>query len=429
MSDYMFMLESHLSQAQNAAIAEIQRLMARLQINVFLTGGALRDMLASLPVRDLNFTLEGSPLKLLRALEKDAGVAVQNADDVRKSYEIVFPNGVLAEISMARIEKYAKPGGAPKVTPATIHEDLRGRDFSINCLAVSLAKGSRGLLLDPTNGLSDFGLRELRTVSPYTLLDDPSRILKLVTLQARLGFQLDERTKRQYESARERKLEALIAPEALRREIVKIGEEFNPVPILEALEREGFLELYFPGFKGTKLNTAGFGKLQKLRGLIPFGAQMKEDRLAIFLWTVSEKWTPKEKQAFANNCKLTKRELDAWKNLETKAKKLSDTLKSPKLQKPSLVHQALLPAPLEQILVLLYQPGSRTVQDRIRNYLQRYLPLAMEVDDSEVLHAGLDPTSPKGIAMKKQLIAAKLDARPRKPAPTGEPVYSPPPSA
>jgi tRNA nucleotidyltransferase (CCA-adding enzyme) len=76
MSDYIFMLESHLSQAQNFAVGEVQRLMAKLQINVFLTGGALRDMLASLPVRDLNFTVEGSPSRLVKALEKEAGVYV-----------------------------------------------------------------------------------------------------------------------------------------------------------------------------------------------------------------------------------------------------------------------------------------------------------------------------------------------------------------
>src|SRR5436190_978474 len=112
MSDYMFMLESHLSQTQNFAVSEIQRMMAKLQINVFLTGGALRDMLAGVPVRDLNFTLEGSPAKLMKALEKESGVRVLNSDEVRKSYEIVFPNGVLAEISMARTEKFVKMGAA-----------------------------------------------------------------------------------------------------------------------------------------------------------------------------------------------------------------------------------------------------------------------------------------------------------------------------
>jgi len=428
MSDYMFMLESHLSQSQNFVIAEVQRMMAKLQVNVFLTGGALRDMLAGLPVRDLNFTLEGSPLKLVRSLEKEAGIRILNSDDTRKSYEIVFPNGVLAEISMARIEKYVKPGAKPKVIAATIHEDLKGRDFTINCLAISLAQGSRGLLLDPTNGLSDFALRELRTATSHTLMDDPSRVLKLVTLQARLGFQLDERTSRQYKSAREAKLERLIPAEALRREIVKIGEEFNPLTIIETLQKEGLLELYFPEFTGVKLNAAGFQKLLRFRGMVPFGAQIKEDRFSLFLYTISEKWTPKDKQTFIKNCKLSKREVDKWKNLEAKSKTLQNALKSAKLQKPSLVYALLSEAPAESIFILLGKSPLRLVQDRIKNYLQKYLPAAIEITDEDVVAQGGNPASPKGQQLKKQLIAAKLDARPRKVA-VIDPAYSPQASA
>ncbi len=425
MSDTMFQLESHLSTAQNAAVAEVQKIMAQLQTNVFLTGGALRDMVAGLAVRDLNFTVEGSPAKLLKALEKQAGAKVLKADETRKSYEIVFPSGVLAEVSMARVEKYAKPGGTPKVSPASIHEDLRGRDFSMNCLAISLARGSRGLLLDPTNGLSDLRDRLLRSVSPYTLVNDPSRILKLVTLEARLGFTLDERTRSQYESAREAKLEKKIPADALRREMIKIAEELNPLPILEKLEQEKLLELYFPGFAGPKLNAAGFTKMLKLRGLLPFGANFEEDRLTLFLVTVSEKWTPKDKAAFSKTAKLTKKEQDAWKSADKRAKALETALKSAKLTKPSLIFEKLYGAPLELILILLYRSTQRVVQDRIKNYLQKYLPAAMEVSDEEVAAAGADPKSPKGQTLKRKLMLTRVDARPKKPIVAAEPEHNP----
>lgn len=280
------------------------------------------------------------------------------------------------------------------------------------------------MLLDPTNGLSDFSLRELRTVSSHTLMDDPSRVMKLMTLQARLGFQLDERTKAQYERAREAKIEESISPEALRREIVKIGEEFNPLPILETLEREGFLKLYFPAFSGAKLNAAGFQKLLKLRGMVPFGTHLKEDRFSLFMFTISEKWTPKEKLEFIKNCKLPKREADAWKNLESKTKGLGNTLKSAKLQKPSLIYAALVDAPAEYIFVLLSKSPLRLVQDRIKNYLQRHLPMAMEVTDDDVVEAGGVLGTPKAQAIRKQLIAAKLDARPKK-VPMAETAYNP----
>jgi tRNA nucleotidyltransferase (CCA-adding enzyme) len=428
MSDYMFLLESHLSPAQNSVVQQIQLLMAELKVNVFLTGGALRDLRVGLPVRDLNFTLESNPIKLVRALEA-SGVTLLNADETRKSYELLFPNGVLAEVSMARVERPSKPGAKPRILPATIHEDLKGRDFTLNALAVSLARNSRGLLLDPTNGTSDFTGRELRTVTAHTLSDDPSRLLKLVILQARLGFALDERTRNQYNAAREAKLETQIPPEALRREIIKIGEELNPLPILEMLDKERLLDLYFPGFTGPKINAAGFQKIQRLRALLPFGVPFKEDRLSLFLAIVSEKWTPKEKQAFLQATAFLPRELSAWRSLESKSKALQAALQQAKLSKPSQVYATLIDVPAEQLLILLHRSTIRSVQDRIKNFLAKYLPTALEITDEDVLAAGLTPGTPKGNALKKQLITKRLDARPKKVVTELDPAYSPPPEA
>ena len=98
------------------------------------------------------------------------------------------------------------------VRPATIHEDLRGRDFTINSIALSLNPASRGLLLDPNNGVGDLERKELRAVSNYTLYDDPIRLLRVLRFKVRLGFNIDERTKMQYDNAREAQLETRIPP-------------------------------------------------------------------------------------------------------------------------------------------------------------------------------------------------------------------------
>ena len=60
--------------------------------------------------------------------------------------------GVHATIGMARQEKYPKPGEKPVVKPATLHEDLRGRDFTINSMALELTPGSFGAFIDPFDG-------------------------------------------------------------------------------------------------------------------------------------------------------------------------------------------------------------------------------------------------------------------------------------
>ena len=225
MPDYMFMLESRLSSDQHRALAHVQSAATAADLKLYLTGGAVRDLLGHFPIVDLDFTVEGLPSKMVKDLAKHAGAKIAAEDGHRKSYDLIFPGGVTVEISMARAERYPKPGTRPQVTPTQIHEDLRRRDFSINAMAISLNPGSRGLLLDPNIGQSDLERRELRTVSNYALYDNPARILRLIRFQARFGFQIEERTKNQLQNAREAGMAGHIDAEAKHRELHAMAEE------------------------------------------------------------------------------------------------------------------------------------------------------------------------------------------------------------
>src|SRR6185295_11966411 len=128
--------------------------------------------------------------------------------------------------------RYGKTGSKPQVSPATIQEDLRGRDFTANAIALSLNKASRGLLLDPMNGLADIERRELRAVTTYGFYDDPSRLLRLERFRVRLGFGVEERTQMQVSNAREAEVEKLIPGRVLGAELKRIAMEDSPAEIL-----------------------------------------------------------------------------------------------------------------------------------------------------------------------------------------------------
>lgn len=418
MSDYMFMLESHLSAEQSRVVGEVQNAAAAANLNLFLAGGAIRDMLGGFPTRDLDFVVEGNALKLAKTIAHATGAEVVHVDENRRLAELRFAGGVNAQIAMARQEKFARPGGKPQVSPATIYEDLRNRDFTINAIALSLNRASRGLLLDPTNGLSDLERRELRTVSNYTLYDDPIRLLRLLRFRTRFGYSVAERTRSQFDNAREAGVEKHISAGALLGELRQIAEESNAAEVLKALEETKLLSLYSPVLTGAKLNLPGFQKLQKAKALIPFGISYPMDNLSLLLWFLVEKLTPKERLQLIERAGLEKAEVQAWQKMEGRAKKLESAVTSAKLQKPSHVWAVLAAAPGEDVIFLFARSSQRLAVDRIRNYLQKYLPAAMEVSDRDVTApAGVQPGTPKWEKAKREAIVARLDGRVRKPAP------------
>ena len=421
MSDYMFMLESHLSADQARVVAEVQNAATQANMNVFLTGGAMRDMLGGFPILEIDFSVEGNAVKLAQVIAKKSGGKVLAADENRKLAQLVFPGNVHATIGMTRQEKYPKPGAKPAVRPATIHEDLRGRDFTINSIALSLNPASKGLLLDPTNGVGDLERKELRAVSNYTLYDDPIRLLRLLRFKVRLGFNIDERTKMQYDNAREAQLETHIPSDDLLDELRHIANEPNCADVVKLLDEEKLLSLYSPALSGAKLNLVGLQKLQKAKQMLPFGIDLHVDNMGVFLYFLAEKLPVKDRGTFIKDVGLTRKEVEQWQKLEAKSKKLEKELKSAKLQKPSRVYLALSKAPGDQVLFLLTHTSERIVHDRIRNYLQKYLPSAQEITERDVAATGARPGTPKFQKLREEMILTKLDARPKKVPPPMEP--------
>ena len=415
MSDYIYMLESHLSPDQNRVVEDVQAAAGQANVNLFLTGGAMRDMLAGYRIRDLDFVVEGNALKIAKAVADAARAQTVSVDEHRKTVELLFPNGVTAQIAMSRSEKYAKTGAKPQIAPATIQDDLRRRDFTCNAIALSLSRASRGLLLDPMNGLAEIGRRELRAISTYGFYDDPSRLLRLVRFQVRLGFTIEERTQMQVANAREAEVEKLIPGRALGEELKRIAAEDNAGEILKALDDAGLLTLLSPALTGPRLNLQALAKFDKAARLLPDDLRSRTARWGTFFYALTEKLTPREKQALIKTTELTKADVDASQKLEVRAKKLESALKSARIRKPSQVYHLVTPAAPDEILFLLYKSQQKPVQERLRNYYQKYLPTIQEITPEEWATVEGKPDTPKYQKARDQFLTQRLDRRPKKP--------------
>jgi tRNA nucleotidyltransferase (CCA-adding enzyme) len=439
MSDYIYMLESHLSPGQNRAVAVVQSAAAEAGLNLFLTGGAMRDMLAGFRVRDLDFVVEGNALPLAKAVSSASagsgsgfGATLVSTDEARKSAALIFPGGVTAKIAMARREKPGRSGARPQITPATIQEDLRGRDFTCNAIALSLNKTSRGLLLDPLNGLADLGRHELRAANPYGFYDDPSRLLRLVRLRVRLEFTVEERTQTQANTARESGVAQSIPPGVLGEELKQIALEDNPSEIVKLLDESGLLTCFSPALGGSKLNLGAIVKLEKGARLLPGDAASPAARFGPFMCALTEKLTAKERQGLAKAAELSKSDLALWQKLEARSKKLEAALRAPRIRKHSQVYHLVSAAAPDEVLFLLYHSALKPVQERLRSHFEKYLPAVQEITAEEWSQlegtAEGAPGSPRQQKARHDFISQRLDRRPPKAAPPDSPPPIPPES-
>jgi tRNA nucleotidyltransferase/poly(A) polymerase len=423
------MLETRLSPEQNRVVGEIQSAAAEVGVTLFLTGGAMRDMLAGFRIRDLDFVVEGDGLKVAGALRAAAGAKPVARDELRKCAELAFPNGVTAQIAMSRQEKRSGRAGKLQVTPATIQEDLRGRDFTCNAIALSLNKASRGLLLDPMNGLADIGRQELRAASAYAFYDDPSRLLRLARLQVRLGFSVEARTRMQVANALEAGVQTSIAPATLGEELRAMAAEDGSAEIVRLLEEAGLLTLFSPALTGPKVNLAGIAKLEKIIGTFPDEPHWRSARLGPFLFALTEKLAPKEQQSLIRATGLTKAEEDLWRKLGARAGKLESALRSARVKKASQVYHIVNAAPSDEVAFLLYHSALRPVQERLRNYFQKYLPAIREITPEEWATVEGKPGTPKYAKAQDAFVNNRLDRRVKKPPVEEAPPPEPPAAA
>ena len=297
----------------------------------------------------------------------------------------------------------------------------------MNAIALSLNKASLGLPIDPTNGVGDIERKELRAIHNYAFYDDPSRMLRLIRFKVRLDYTIDERTRLQYENAREAEMLTRITPEALGAELRHIAAEPLAGDLMKALEDEKLIGALFAGAGRSEAESGDLRETAE--GAPDCAGRLPDSRHAVVPGDAVRKTKRQGADGADQASGLTKAEVNAAQKIDAAAGKLERILKGAKLKKTSQLYQVLVKAPGELVLYLMVYSDQRLVQDRIKNYFQKYLPLSLEITDEMVAATGVAPGTPKFARAKEEMILTRLDARPKKPPPEPEPPPPPPMSS
>ena len=408
MADYIYTMELRLTPDQFKGASLVQDVARAAGMNLYLTGGAIRDIISGFTIRDLDFTVQGNPLKLQKDLEK-AGARIAAIDEDARTIFISLPGNARAEISMARTERYEKTGKPPIITPATIHEDLRRRDFTVNAMALSLNEGSRGLLLDPFNGVADIEAKVIRILHNYSFLEDPSRLIRATRFAARFHWPIEERTQARYDAAKEGQYIDHILKTSIGHEIAALAHEDDPLHVVKMLEKEGWLQVLHAHWTTAKVDTNGMSALMKTRQqMVDLG--YAPDAGPAVMYFLTSRFSDKE---VTDIQKMIPRKdlVEAWRDIEDHAKELAKRLMGKEAATPSRTWQLLSSARPEMVLFLAVTAKQQAVEQKIKNYLTKWRQLQQTIPLPEMTELLITPQLPEYPKLAKDVFMLLLDGK------------------
>jgi tRNA nucleotidyltransferase/poly(A) polymerase len=366
MPDYIYLLENRLSADQRHALTQLRDAARDAGSILFLTGDAVRDLTSGHAVRELEIAVHGNALKLKKPLEKLGG-KLWGEDESSRSLYLCFPGTVRVNVVSTHRVEYPKPG-KPVYHAASIQEDLRRRDFTVNSMGISLNEGSFGLLMDPLNGAADIESRTLRLVSNYGFLEEPSLMIRAIRYRARLGWEMDPRTQIRYEDAKNEGVIEHLSSHQRSQELEQIGHEEDGLKVLRALEAEGWMKVLFPAWTSARADESKLTALHDLavqllvQGIHP-------DMSAAQMHLLTAKLPSKELSAL-KKAMLRPGFVAEWNHLDSQASAFAKVLLSKQNTKASASYKLFMSYDPEAILWLGFTSKDKNVQERFNLFLK-----------------------------------------------------------
>ncbi len=240
---------------------------AGLNLPLYFVGGLVRDFLLNKPISDVDMVVEGDAITLAQYLQKQFGGDLHTHERFGTATWGLTPevwagtwgeqattNGEQSKVApslpasidfvTARSEFYEQPSALPEVARGSIKLDLHRRDFTINTLAIRLDGAHLGELLDFYGGQRDLQDGIIRVLHSLSFIDDPTRILRAVRFEQRLGFNIEPRTLELVAAA----LPMLdrVSGERIRHEIEHSLREADPSKLLQRLDQLDILAQLHP---------------------------------------------------------------------------------------------------------------------------------------------------------------------------------------
>lgn len=208
---------------------------------IFLVGGALRDLLMEKTPHDYDLTTDATPQDMLKIFPRALKTGIKHGTLT------IRVKGKSFEVTTMRLEGTYTDGRHPdSITFGhDINEDLGRRDFSINAIAMNLIDKK---IIDPFNGTAAIKNKMIKAVgnAKKRFLEDGLRPVRALRFMVQLDFSLDEETKNAIFNPVVRDKIKAVSAERFHDELIKILSTRDPLPALKVLKEAKIYEIFFP---------------------------------------------------------------------------------------------------------------------------------------------------------------------------------------
>lgn len=403
-------MEERLPASILGLLTDLGQVADELQMNAFVVGGFVRDLLLRQENLDLDVVVEGDAVAFARGYVERHGGRFRTHQKFQTAM-LIFPDGLKVDVATARTEYYEHPAALPRVELSSIKLDLYRRDFTINTLAIRLNSSFFGELLDFFGGQRDIKERVVRVLHNLSFVEDPTRVLRAVRFEKRFGFRIGKHTLNLIQNALRLGILEKVEGRRLWHELQTILQEKRPLPAVERLEELRVLGAIHPKLAFPEAKRVLF---QEVEGALAWYDLLDLEepvvRWRVYLLALIDQLTDAEVREVLDRFGFLPREaenLAAEKRAGDRA--LSKIHSSARLS-PSQVYALLRPFSLETLLYLVAKGRDRQAKKRISQFIGRDRSVKPMLTGEELKALGLRPGPVFRLALDA-LRDARLDGR------------------
>jgi len=294
--------------------------------------------------------------------------------------------GERLDIATARTEHYGSPAALPEVEPGTLTEDLSRRDFSVNTLAIELGQGPPYTVLDSYSALEDLKQGSLRVLHDGSFTDDPTRILRGIRFETRLGLRLDDEAERMARAAVADGVFDALSSDRLRREVFGLFEPVDSIePRLRRFRELGLMGILDPSVRLSEEDLAWIARATTVSMDLPADVAEVEGWRLVFP-VLYGSLDQRAREETADRLGIRPEDRDWLLGSRRDLDQAIEVLRRPS-SKPHEINRALQPLRSEQVALLLALIDPPVVQ-WTRRWLEELRTVTLSLTGQELVEAG-----------------------------------------